>query len=91
VVDALIWVSRLVPHDDHLERCQKRLLRQREAGVTLVAPSLLCLKLPARFRGNGDGTLADGREKSTISTGSPAGRNEQTSSSCGAIAARLVV
>jgi len=60
VVDASIWVSRLVPHDEHHERCQKWLLRQREAGVTLVAPSLLLPEVAGAIsRRTGDGTLAE--------------------------------
>jgi predicted nucleic acid-binding protein len=41
VVYASIWVSRLFPQDELHERCQKWLLHQRAAGVTLVSPSLL--------------------------------------------------
>ncbi len=41
VVDASIWISRLVPQDEHHKRCQEWLLQQRAAGVTLVSPSLL--------------------------------------------------
>lgn len=60
VVDASIWVSRLVPQDEHHERCQKWLLQQRAAGVTLVSPSLLLPEVAGAIsRRTGDAALAD--------------------------------
>lgn len=60
VVDASIWVSRLVPQDEHHERCQKWLAAQRAAGVTLVSPSLLLLEVAGAIsRCTGDAALAD--------------------------------
>jgi predicted nucleic acid-binding protein len=60
VVDASIWVSRLVPQDEHHERCQKWLLSQRAAGVTLVSPSLLLPEVAGAIaRRTGDAALAD--------------------------------
>ena len=60
VVDASIWVSRLVPQDEHHERCQKWLLQQRAAGVTLVSPALLLPEVAGAIsRRTGDGTLAE--------------------------------
>jgi len=60
VVDASIWVSRLVPQDEHHERCQKWLLAQRAAGVTLVSPSLLLPEVAGAIsRRTGDAALAD--------------------------------
>lgn len=60
VVDASIWVSRLVPQDEHHERCQRWLLHQRAAGVTLVSPSLLLVEVAGAIsRRIGDGTLAE--------------------------------
>jgi predicted nucleic acid-binding protein len=60
VVDASIWVSRLVPQDEHHERCKKWLLQQRAAGVTLVSPSLLLPEVAGAIsRRTGDGTLAE--------------------------------
>ena len=60
VVDASIWVSRLVPQDEYHERCQKWLLAQRAAGVTLVSPSLLLPEVAGAIsRRTGDTALAD--------------------------------
>ncbi len=60
VVDASIWVSRLVPQDEHHERCQKWLAAQRAAGVTLVSPSLLLPEVAGAIsRRTGDTVLAD--------------------------------
>jgi predicted nucleic acid-binding protein len=60
VVDASIWVSRLVPQDEHHERCQKWLLQQRAAGVTLVSPSLLLPEVAGAIsRRTGDADLAE--------------------------------
>ena len=60
VVDASIWVSRLVPQDEHHERCQKWLFQQRAAGVTLVSPSLLLPEVAGAIsRRTGDPTLAN--------------------------------
>jgi predicted nucleic acid-binding protein len=60
VVDASIWVSRLVPQDEHHERCEKWLMRQRAAGVTLVSPSLLLPEVAGAIsRRTGDGSLAE--------------------------------
>ena len=60
VVDASIWVSRLVPQDVHHKRCQKWLLQQRAAGVTLVSPALLLPEVAGAIsRRTGDGILAE--------------------------------
>lgn len=60
VVDASIWVSRLVPQDEHHERCQKWLLQQRANGVTLVSPSLLLPEVAGAIsRRTGDAALAE--------------------------------
>lgn len=60
VVDASIWVSRLVPQDEHHERCQKWLRQQRAAGVTLVSPSLLLPEVAGAIsRRTGDSALAE--------------------------------
>ncbi|NLG97362.1 MAG: type II toxin-antitoxin system VapC family toxin [Chloroflexi bacterium] len=60
VVDASIWVSRLIPQDEHHERCQKWLIAQRAAGVTLVSPSLLLPEVAGAIsRRTGDAALAD--------------------------------
>lgn len=60
VVDASVWVSRLVPQDQHHERCQKWLAAQRAAGVTLVSPSLLLPEVAGAIsRRTGDAALAD--------------------------------
>ncbi len=60
VVDASIWVSRLVPQDEHHERCQKWLVAQRAAGVTMVSPSLLLPEVAGAIsRRTGDAALAD--------------------------------
>lgn len=60
VVDASIWVSRLVPQDEHHERCQKWLLQQRAAGVTLVSPALLLPEVAGAIsRRTGDPSLAE--------------------------------
>lgn len=59
VVDASIWVSRLVPQDEHHERCQRWLMQQRAAGITLVSPALLLPEVAGAIsRRTGDGTLA---------------------------------
>lgn len=59
-VDASIWVSRLVPQDEHHERCQKWLDEQRAAGVSLVSPSLLLPEVAgAILRRTGDRILAE--------------------------------
>lgn len=60
VVDASIWVARLVPQDEHHEHCQKWLAAQRAAGVTLVSPSLLLPEVAGAIsRRTGDPVLAD--------------------------------
>jgi predicted nucleic acid-binding protein len=60
VVDASIWVSRPVTHDEHHERCQKWLAAQRSAGVTLVSPSQFLPEVAgANSRRTGDPSLAD--------------------------------
>lgn len=65
VVDASIWVSRLVPQDEHHERCQKWLLAQRAAGVTLISPSLLLPEVAGAIsRRTGDAALAERAVKS---------------------------
>jgi predicted nucleic acid-binding protein len=60
VVDAIIWVSRLVPQGEHHERCQKWLAAQRAAGITLVSPSLLLPGVASAIsRRTGDATLTE--------------------------------
>ena len=60
VVDASIWVSRLIPQDEHHELCQKWLAQQRIGGVTLVSPSLLLPEVAGAIsRRTGDPTLAE--------------------------------
>ncbi len=60
VVDASIWVSRLVLQDEHHERCQKWLAAQRSAGNTLVSPSLLLPEIAGAIsRRTGDPALAE--------------------------------
>jgi predicted nucleic acid-binding protein len=60
VIDASIWVSRLVPQDEHHVRCQKWLTAQRAAGVTLVSPSLLLPEVAGAIsRRTGDPKLAE--------------------------------
>lgn len=41
VVDASVWVSRLVPEDEFHERVKAWLANQRERGMEFVSPSLL--------------------------------------------------
>jgi predicted nucleic acid-binding protein len=65
VVDATIWVSRLIPQDINFQRCHKWLLQQRAEGVTLVAPSLLLVEVAGAIsRRTGDGMLAERAVKS---------------------------
>ncbi len=60
VVDASIWVARLIPQDEHHRRCRQWLLRQRAAGVTLVSPSLLLPEVAGAIsRRTGDAELAE--------------------------------
>jgi predicted nucleic acid-binding protein len=60
VVDASIWVSRLVPQDEHHQRCQEWLQQQRAAGVTLVSPALLLPEVAGAIaRRTGHSALAE--------------------------------
>ena len=60
VVDASIWVSRLIPQDEHHELCQKWLAQQRTDGVTLVSPSLPLPEVAGAIsRRTGDPALAE--------------------------------
>jgi predicted nucleic acid-binding protein len=59
VVDASIWVARLVPQDVFHDACKSWLTAQRAANVELVSPSLLLTEVAgAVSRRTGDAELA---------------------------------
>ena len=60
VVDASIWVSRVVPQDEFHLLCKKWLAEQRAAGTVLIAPTLLLVEVAGAIsRRTGDKTLAE--------------------------------
>lgn len=60
VVDASIWVSRLVPQDEFHNRCKEWLAGQRSKGVLLISPSFLLVEVAGAIsRRTGDGSLAE--------------------------------
>jgi len=59
VVDASIWVSRMVPGDVHHNRCRAWLETQSSGGGLLVAPVLLLPELAGAIaRRTGESSLA---------------------------------
>ena len=59
VVDASLWVARLVPQDVHYTRVLTWMNAQRAAGVTLISPALLLAEVAgAVSRRTGDAQLA---------------------------------
>jgi len=60
VVDASIWVARLVPQDEFHDLCKAWLEEKRSNAVVLVAPSLLLVELAgAVSRRTGSSELAE--------------------------------
>lgn len=60
VVDASVWVARLIPQDIHYALCQTWLAQQRAQGVTLVSPALLLPEVAGAIsRRTGDSVLAE--------------------------------
>ncbi len=60
VVDASIWVSRLVPQDEFHDRCLQWLSRQRSNDVTLTSPSFLLAEVAGAIsRRTRDNQLAE--------------------------------
>jgi predicted nucleic acid-binding protein len=60
VVDASIWVSRLVPQDEFHTRCKEWLAEQRSKGVLLISPSFLLVEVAGAIsRRTGDDSLAE--------------------------------
>ena len=60
VVDASIWVSRLVPQDEFHLLCKSWLAQKRTAGTILVSPTLLLVEVAGAIsHRTGDTTLAE--------------------------------
>lgn len=59
VVDASVWVARLVAHDAFYQTSREWLEKQRTAGVTFLAPALLLAEVAgAVSRRTGEAPLA---------------------------------
>ena len=60
VVDASIWVARLVPQDEFHLLCKEWLDEQRTAGVMLISPTLFLVEVAGAIsRRTGDSALAE--------------------------------
>ena len=60
VVDASLWVARLVPQDVHYAQALTWMNAQRAAGVTFVSPALLLAEVAGAIsRRTGDAQLAN--------------------------------
>lgn len=59
VVDASIWVARLVPQDEHHNKVKNWIENQLREGTTLVSPSFLLVEIAGAIsRRTGDPDLA---------------------------------